>query len=107
MELPDPITENQLLADKDRARGLIVARYEAVYQACLPHIDGTVLEDGGRVDARMVKIGLDAVDRLHKLYRLDAPAPLEDPDPAALEAKDRTAVAESLLALEARIKGDG
>lgn len=106
-DTPPPLTEAQIQADKDRARGLVVARYEAVYRACLPHIDGTLEEQGLRVDPRMVKIGLDAVDRLHKLYRLDVPEAPAEEAPEALEARDRAAVAASLLELEARTRGDG
>lgn len=101
---PPSLTEEQIQADKDRARGLVAARYEAIYRSVLPHIDGTLEEQGGRADARMVKIGLDAVDRLSKLYRLDVPSPVAEEPPAALEASERAAVAKSLLELEARIR---
>lgn len=97
------VTDAHLQADQARARGLVLARLEQLWKATQPHVDGTILEEGGRVDPRMVKIGLDVLDRLHRLYRLDVPVPAAA-DPEAAAVADRAAVEESLRELEARIK---
>lgn len=101
---PIEITDQHLRDNQARMRALVIQRLEQIWQACLPHVDGTLADEGGRVDPRMVKIALDVSDRLHRLYRLDAPAGEEKPEPAALEAKDRLAVVESLRALEERLR---
>jgi hypothetical protein len=98
------LSEDSLAGMKDQLRGMVVERLEAIWQACRPHVDGTLLEEGGRVDPRMVKIGLDTTDRLTRLARLEEREPVVAEEQVSVEAADRAAVVESLLALEARIK---
>lgn len=67
---PGGIGEEQLTEAAPLVRSLVVQRLETIWRTCQPHIDGT----GGKPDPRFVEAGIRVLDRLMRLYRLDAPA---------------------------------
>lgn len=94
---PTGIGEEQLADAAPLVRSLVVQRLETIWRTCQPHIDGT----GGRPDPRFVEAGIRVLDRLMRLYRLDAPQPAP-PEPVSLS--DRAAVVDSMLKeLESRL----
>jgi len=98
------LTQDDVEADADRARGLLAVRLQMLWEAALPHIDGSREAEGLRVDPRMVKLGMDSWDRMYRLYRMDAARPSVDQEQSAeiVCDADRRAVVASLLELEAR-----
>lgn len=96
------------LGDDDLARqaafvrALIVQRLEQIWSTVAPHVDGRLLEDGIRPDPRFVEAGIRVLDRLAKLYRLEAPVRGED-DPSTVKVNPATLVAGQLAELEARM----
>lgn len=95
------ITEEDLNRDSAYMRGVLAKRLEMIWKTVQPHIDGTIEEQGGRVDPRFIEAGIRVLDRLAKLYRLDAPARAEL---AQLSMVDAAALVSSQLAeLEARM----
>jgi hypothetical protein len=66
---PGGIGEEQLQEAAPLVRSLVVQRLETIWRTCQPHIDGT----GGKPDPRFVEAGIRVLDRLMRLYRLDAP----------------------------------
>lgn len=81
LELPHGagIDDEQVAGSAPMVRGLVVARLELMWRTCEPHITGSV----GRPDPRYLEAGLRIVDRLARLYRLDAPGHVAE-DPEAL-----------------------
>jgi hypothetical protein len=85
---PGGIGEEQLQEAAPLVRSLVVQRLETIWRTCQPHIDGT----GGKPDPRFVEAGIRVLDRLMRLYRLDAPAASQQAvgvvvdAPAALDA---------------------
>lgn len=71
----------------DRApvvRALVVQRLEMIWRTCQPHISGEM----GRPDPRFVEAGIRVLDRLMRLYRLDAPAAAKDAIEAGPDAAE-------------------
>ena len=92
------ISEEELAESAPLARALVLQRLEMIWRSCQPHIDG----EAGRPDPRYVEAGIRVLDRLMRLYRLDAPqaAPV-----AAVAHVDAVALVESgLLALEEKLQ---
>ena len=102
-KLEIPALDDAMIGEKaPYIRALVAERLEAIWQACLPHIDGDVPNPS----APMVELGLRATRELSRLFRLDSPA---HSDPAAVTGTNtggRELVAGHLEVLEARIKGD-
>lgn len=95
---PTGIGEEQLQSAAPLVRSLVVQRLETIWRTCQPHIDGT----GGKPDPRFVEAGIRVLDRLMRLYRLDAPVP---PAPDELVGVDGAVVLEERLReLEARLR---
>jgi hypothetical protein len=80
--LPTPqlgISEEQISGSASLVRALVVQRLEMMWRACEPRIN----HGDGKPDPRFIEAGIRVVDRLSRLYRLDAPQPAEnEPDPA-------------------------
>src|SRR5262245_38016967 len=97
--MPTGIGEEQLHDSAPLVRGLVVARLEALWRSCEPYLDGEL----GKPDPRFVEAGIRVLDRLARIYRLEAPARalLEPEPPGALQG----AVEAKLAALEARVRG--
>lgn len=89
--------EEQITDTAPYVRALLVQRLEQVWSTCEPHVTGQV-----KPDPRFIEAGIRVLDRLSKLFRLDAPVAgsteLISQDPEVLRAGIRAAVAE----LEAR-----
>lgn len=93
------ISDEQVASSAPLVRALAVARYEAIWRACEPHID----TDLGKPDPRFIEAGIRVVDRLVKLYRLESPQPgTPEPDTGSI-TDARGLVAAKLEALEARL----
>lgn len=71
---PAGIGEEQLQDRAPLVRALVVQRLEMIWRTCEPHITGA----SGRPDPRYVEAGIRVLDRLMRLYRLDAPARASD-----------------------------
>lgn len=96
------IGEEQVTGSAPLVRALLVQRLEKIWAVCEPHVDGSV-----KPDPRFIEAGIRVLDRLARLYRLDAPltgggAPDTDPEGTALAA----AVGQ-VTELEARMRVDG
>jgi hypothetical protein len=100
------IGDEQVADSAPMVRALVVARLELMWRTCEPHIAGSV----GRPDPRFIEAGIRVVDRLMRIYRLDAPGPaVEDPDAVtgvSGQGRLREVVAAGLEELEARIRAD-
>lgn len=94
------IGEDELGESAPLVRALVVSRLEMIWRTCQPHVDGSA----GRPDPRYVEAGIRVLDRLMRLYRLDAP---QTHDEGPTEASGTAALVESQLAeLEQRLKPD-
>lgn len=94
--LDGPALEEQ----RPLVRAQLAQRYEQVWRACEPH----VRPDGDALDARMIELGLRALDRLARIYRVDdppAPTP-QEPDEAQERGRLLDSVRAQLAELEAR-----
>jgi hypothetical protein len=89
------LTDQGLADEAPMVRAEMVRRLEALWSACLPHIAG---ED--KPDVRFVEAGIRIVDRMSRLFRLDAPGRTE-PD-AGVAGDTVSMVLEILAAAEAR-----
>jgi len=91
------ISDEELVEGAPLMRALIVQRLELMWRGVEPFVD----PEAGKPDPRFVEAGIRILDRLGKVYRLDAPAAGQtqvagsDVDPATL-------VARQLAELEAR-----
>ena len=96
--MPTGIGEEQIHDSAPLVRGLLVARLEALWRSCEPYLNGEV----GKPDPRFVEAGIRVLDRLSRIYRLEAPArSLAEPEePGQLRGE----VEAKLTALEARMK---
>lgn len=103
MELEAPsigIGEEHIAASAPMVRALVVQRLETMWRVCEPHIDG----QGGKPDPRFIEAGIRIVDRLSKLYRLDAPQPPDnEPDPGSV-VDSRELAARGLQELEIKVR---
>ena len=68
------IREEELHESSPLVRALVVERLEKMWAACEPQILGVA----GKPDPRFMETGVRIVDRLIRLYRLDAPVPNQD-----------------------------
>jgi hypothetical protein len=95
------ITDALITESAGRVRWQIMRRLELVWQTCEPHLVTSVEEHGTPPDPRWAEIGLRALDRQAKLYRLDRPLAAVDPDDEPVsESATRAAILASLEALE-------
>jgi hypothetical protein len=97
------IGDQQVADAAPYVRALVVQRLEMLWRACEPHIDGT----GGKPDPRYLETGVRVIDRLSRLYRLDAP---EKSDLTAVTGSDvslRAKVLKQIEDLESRVKPMG
>lgn len=79
-------------------RALVVERLEQIWSTCSPHVTGGV----PRPDPRFVEAGIRVLDRLMKLYRLEAPVPGADQPQGELISKSELVLAQ-LQELEQRM----
>lgn len=79
-------------------RALVVERLEQIWSTCSPHVTGGV----PRPDPRFVEAGIRVLDRLMKLYRLEAPVPGAD-QPSGESISNSELVLAQLQELEARM----
>lgn len=96
------IGEEQVTGSAPMVRALLVQRLEQIWSVCEPHVSGDV-----KPDPRFIEAGIRVLDRLAKLYRLDAPlssSPLADTDPAGTAL---AAAVGQVAELEARMRTDG
>jgi hypothetical protein len=68
-----PMGDADLSRDAPYMRTLLARRYEKIWEACEPHVNGACAEE--RVDPRFLLVGIRALQQIQKLYRLDQPAP--------------------------------
>lgn len=66
------LTDQGVTDNAPMVRAQMIARLEAMWAACLPHITG---ED--KPDVRFIEAGIRIVDRMSRLFRLDAPGRTE------------------------------
>lgn len=92
------IFDEDLVAKAPYMRYLIGNRLEEIWNVCLPHVDGTA----ARPDHRYVETGMRVLERMSRLYRLDAPASA----PEAVTAPEDSArmVEAGLRELESRLR---
>lgn len=101
---PPGITDEDLSSQAAFVRGLLVQRLEQIWSTCAPHVNGSIADEGLRPDPRFVEAGLRVLDRLAKLYRLDAPVPQsQEQDSGRVEPAEL--VSSQLRELEARVQG--
>ncbi len=96
------IGEEQVTGSAPMVRALLVQRLEQIWSQCEPHVTGTV-----KPDPRFIEAGIRVLDRLARLYRLDAPLTgggAADPDPAGTALQ---AAVDQITELEARMRADG
>jgi hypothetical protein len=92
------IGDEEIHASAPLVRALLVQRYEKLWAACEPQING----DNGKPDPRFIEAGIRVSERLARLYRLDQPIPPADPGPSDLVSPSQLAE-NRLRELEARI----
>jgi hypothetical protein len=93
------IGEEELADSAPWARALVLQRLEEVWQSCQPHMNG----DMGKPDPRFIEAGIRVLDRIMRLYRLDAP---QAAPPEAIAQVDQVGMVEAgLLALEQKLAG--
>ena len=89
-------------------RALVTERLEMIWRTCEPHIKVPLDPEGVplyKADPRFIEAGIRVVDRLARLYRLDAPQPgANDPVPGTV-GELRGQVRDQVTALEARMSG--
>lgn len=96
------IDDTDLTRDAPYMRALLARRLELVWQACQPHVDGTVERNGYNVDVRFIIAGMQALKNLQRLYRLDQPTKSQDRQIAGTGPDTRALVAGYLDEVELR-----
>ena len=91
------LTDQGVQDNAPLVRAQMIARLEAMWAACLPHISG---ED--KPDVRFIEAGIRIVDRMSRLFRLDAPGRTEVDQGLPADAVET--VLAVLAAAEARTK---
>lgn len=94
------IGEEQVSGSAPLVRALVVERLELMWRACEPHINTEM----GKPDPRFIESGIRIVDRLSKLYRLDAPQAQENEPDAGSVIDSRELAARGLQELEAKVR---
>ncbi len=93
------IGEEEVTRSQPMVRALLVQRLEQIWLQCEPHVTGVV-----KPDPRFIEAGIRVLDRLSKLYRLDAPMTPTDPvslDPTNVAV---TAAISQIQDIEARMR---
>src|ERR1041384_1572781 len=98
---PRQIGEEDLAEAAPRVRALVLERLEQIWSTVAPHVDGTIAAEDGRSDPRFVEAGIRVLDRLSKLYRLDAPMAQEKSTGVVIDS--RVLVEGKLAEIEARM----
>lgn len=93
------IGEEQVSGSAPLVRALVVERLELMWRNCEPHIDGTM----GKPDPRFMEAGIRIVDRLSRLYRLDAPQQADNEPDSITTVDKRELAAHALAALEQKL----
>jgi hypothetical protein len=102
------ISDEQVDALAPHIRALVTQRLEQVWRACEPHLEHQRNPDTGlilRPDPRFIEAGLRVLDKLARLYRLDArvqEAPEHETDSGV---KNAEIAANQLKELEQRMRG--
>jgi hypothetical protein len=97
------IGEEEVTGSAPMVRALLVQRLEQIWSVCQPHVDGSF----AKPDPRFIEAGIRVLDRLAKLYRLEAPLTKSDsPDLDPILTQREAAVAQ-VAELEARMASDG
>jgi hypothetical protein len=94
------IGEEELHSSAPLVRALVVQRLELLWRNVEPHVDGSL----SKPDPRFIEAGIRLLDRLNRLYRLDAPATGQDESPQELVSTSQLVLKE-LEALEERLSG--
>jgi hypothetical protein len=107
-QLPGPapvIREDDLNDAAAEVRGVVAQRLETVWRTCEPHLGPRQNDDGSwsKPDPRFLEAGIRVLDRMMRLYRLDAPGVRLPEEVAGSDAV--ALVAEQLAALEERLRG--
>lgn len=92
------IHDEDLVAKAPYMRYLIGERLEEIWNACQPHVDGSA----ARPDHRYVETGMRVLERMSRLYRLDAPAGA--PEAVTTPADAARMVEAGLKELESRLR---
>ena len=104
-QAPPVIDEENLQDAAAQVRGLVAQRLETVWQSCAPHLQPIQQDDGSwsKPDPRFLEAGIRCLDRMMRLYRLDAPGVRL---PGEVAPADAVAMVESALReLEERLRG--
>lgn len=102
--LPVELTEEQVSSQQAQVRGQLVGRLERLWEYADRHMD-----EDGRPDPRFAELGLRALDRIIKLYRLSEPAPEKGPEevlPELSRERTRALILGQLQELESRARGE-
>ena len=70
-----------------------------MWRACEPHINA----EAGKPDPRFIEAGIRIVDRLTRLYRLDAPQQAENEPDSVSRVDQRELAAAALAELEQKL----
>ena len=97
------INEEQVAGSAPLVRALVVERLEMMWRNCEPHIDSSL----GKPDPRYIEAGIRIVDRLSRLYRLDAPQPADNEPDSISRVDKRELAAAGLAELEQKLNGLG
>ena len=93
------IGEEDIADSAPLARAMVLQRLELTWQRVEPFMNG----DAGKPDPRFIEAGIRVLDRIMRLYRLDAP---QAPAPEAVAQVDQVGMVEAgLLALESKLAG--
>jgi len=90
--------------DAPYMRALLAQRYEMIWRACLPHIDGSREKIGESVSAPMIETALRACRELGRIYRVDDPTSSAPDAIAGTQVGVRELVAGHLDVIEARMR---
>jgi hypothetical protein len=86
-------------------RALVVQRLEQIWATVAPHVNGQLAEEGLRPDPRFVEAGIRVLDRLSRIYRLEAP--MQSSQDAGPVVDAAVLVSSQLRELEARVRDRG
>jgi hypothetical protein len=86
------VTDDDLEEQKPYTRAIISHRLNQVWEACLPHVDGTDFNP----DYRYVDLAVRVLDRMAKVARIHDKPPATEPVLEADPVADRAAVLEAV-----------
>ena len=94
------IGEEQVASSQPMVRALVVQRLEMIWRSLEPHISG----EAGKPDPRFMEAGIRVVDRLARLYRLDAPVHADNEPDTQSRVDVRELAAAAVAELEAKLR---